>query len=241
MRAYRDLIGRPATVLAFLARHLCRISVYGRANLDPIDRPGPVLLVVNHTTVVDVVVIVGTLHNLGVTVDGPCAGECRHRRHIRPIGTSDMWNYPIARTICNGSGIIPVDQFDGRAAYRAGVQALRSGQCVLIYPEGDVKVNADASPRDWRPGAAALARAGNVTIIPIAHHDSRVLGQGSVKRSIALALSKFAWVRPRIRIRIGAPITPDELGGLVQDEVSDLLQSRLRSAWREASTGVFDN
>ena len=231
--------GRPATVLAFFARRLCRISVYGRSHLDVLDRPGPALIVVNHTTVVDVIVIVGTLHNLGFTVDGPCQGECTHRRHLRPIGTSDMWNYPMARTFCDGSGIIPVDQHDGRAAYRAGLSALRTGQCVLIYPEGDVKTNEDASPRPWRPGAAALARSGDITVIPIAHHDSRSLGHGSVKKSILSALSRFFLLRPRIRIRIGEPITAAELRELAPEDVGEYLESRLRAAWDEAATGVL--
>ena len=80
MLRYRDLEGKPGTFLAFFAKRLCRISVYGRAHLDVLNRPGPVLIVVNHTTIVDVIVIVGTLHNLGYTVDGPCVGECPHRR-----------------------------------------------------------------------------------------------------------------------------------------------------------------
>lgn len=231
--------GRPGTVLAAFSRHLCRISVYGRENLDVLDRPGPYLIVVNHSTVVDVIVIIGMLHRLGLTVDGPCKGECTHRRHIRPIGTSDMWTYPLANTFCDGSGIIPTDQHDGRSAYRAGLNVLRSNEVVLIYPEGDVKTNAEGSPREWRPGAAALARSGNVTVIPIAHHDSRRLGHGGVKKSIFSALAKYFWIRPKVRVRIGAPITADELRGLAPQDVGGYLEERLTHTWQEAATGVM--
>lgn len=234
-----SLRGRPGTFLGALAKRVCRVSVYGRANLDVLDRPGPALIVVNHTTVVDVIVVVGTLHNLGFTVDKPCVGHCPHRRHIRPIGTSDIWNYPVARQICEGSSIIPVDQFDGRAAYRAGLTALRNGECVLIYPEGDVQINSEASPRQWRPGAAALAKSGNITVVPIAHHDSRRLGSGTVARSIVQGLLGVFRV-PLIRLRIGRPVAPSALGHLSVEEAGTYLAERLLACWREASTGVID-
>jgi 1-acyl-sn-glycerol-3-phosphate acyltransferase len=149
-----------------------------------------------------------------------------------------MWNYPIARQVCTGSSIIPVDQFDGRAAYRAGLTALRNGECVLIYPEGDVQVNEEASPRPWRPGAAALAKSGSITVLPMAHHDSRRLGSGSVARSIVLGLLGV-FRRPRIRLRIGRPVLPAELGSLTLEQAGEMLAERLMECWQEANTGVI--
>ena len=223
-----------------MVRSLCRVSVYGRANLDALDQPGPALIVVNHTTVVDVIVVLGTLHNMGFTCDLPCVGECTHRRHIRPIGTSDLWDYPVTKQACTNSGIIPVDQHDGRAAYRAALEALRAGECVLIYPEGDVKVNDDGSPRDWRPGAAGLAKSASVTVVPIAHHDSRTLGSGSVAKSVLWSFTGALRV-PIIRMRIGKPVTPFELVQKNSKEVNELLSAALNQAWQEASSGVvFD-
>lgn len=230
----------PGTFLGSLVKAVCRVSVYGRSHLDVLDRPGPALIVVNHTTVVDVIVIIGTLHNLGFTTDGPCEGVCNHRRHIRPMGTSDMWNFPVAKQICEGSSIIPVDQHDGRASYKAGLQALRNGECVLIYPEGDVKINEDASPREWRPGASGLAKSGNVTVIPIAHHDSRKLGTGSVAKSIVQGLAGVFRV-PVIRMRIGKPISPDVLGPMSVREANNFLEQQLKNTWLEASSGVISH
>lgn len=228
----------PGTFLGTLAKRVCRVSVFGRANLDVLDRPGPALIVVNHTTVVDVIVVVGTLHNMGFTCDGPCEGECTHRRHIRPIGTSDIWDFPVARQVCTGSSIIPVDQFDGRAAYRAALAALKAGECVLIYPEGDVQINDEASPRPWRPGAAGLAKSGNVTVIPIAHHDSRKLGSGSVGKSIVQGLAGVFRV-PVIRMRIGKPIAPTTLSAMSNKDAHEYLEAQLQQAWLEASSGVI--
>ena len=129
--------GQPGTFLYFLSRRLTKIQVHGEANLSALNSLGPAMIVVNHTTVVDVVVVVGTLHKLGYTVDGPCQGTCTHHRHIRPVGTSDMWNFPLAKQIVTGSGIIPTDQHDGRSAYRAARGALKNDECVLMYPKGN--------------------------------------------------------------------------------------------------------
>ena len=222
--------GQPGTFLYFLARRLTKIQVHGEENLRILEESGPAMLVINHTTVVDVVVVVGTLHKLGFTVDGPCAGSCKHRRHLRPVGTSDMWNFPLAKQIVTGSGIIPTDQHDGRSAYRAARTALKNNECVLMYPEGDVKVNDDASPRPWRPGAAALARSVAVPILPIAHHDTRKLGSGSVQLSILQALSKV-FRRPTIHLLFGIPILANEITDLSMQATNDYLEAKLNQTW----------
>jgi 1-acyl-sn-glycerol-3-phosphate acyltransferase len=222
--------GQPGTFLFFLARRLTKVKVHGQENLRVLDDVGPAMIVINHTTVVDVVVVVGTLHKLGYTVDGPCSGTCSHRRHLRPVGTSDMWNFPLAKQIVTGSGIIPTDQHDGRSAYRAARAALKNNECVLMYPEGDVQINNEASPRPWRPGAAALAKSVAMPILPIAHHDTRKLGSGSVERSILQALSKV-FRKPTIHLLFGKPILASEIAGFSMQETNDYLEAKLMETW----------
>ncbi len=222
--------GQPGTFLYFLSRRLTKVKVHGQENLTVLDELGPAMIVINHTTVVDVVVTVGTLHKLGFTVDGPCKGACTHRRHLRPVGTSDMWNFPLAKQIVTGSGIIPTDQHDGRSAYRAARTALKNKECVLMYPEGDVQINAEASPRPWRPGTAALAKSGAMPVLPIAHHDTRKLGSGSVERSILQALSKV-FRRPTIHLLIGRPVLASEIAELSMQSANDYLEGKLMQTW----------
>ena len=224
--------GQPGTFLYFLARRLTKIQVHGEENLRVLDAPGPAMLVINHTTVVDVVVVVGTLHKLGYTVDGPCKRSCEHHRHLRPVGTSDMWNFPLAKQIVTGSGIIPTDQHDGRSAYRAARTALKNNECVLMYPEGDVQINAEASPRPWRPGAAALAKSVAMPILPIAHHDTRKLGSGSVERSILQALFKV-FRRPTIHLLFGTPVMANEIADLSMEATNDYLEAKLSETWQQ--------
>ena len=224
--------GQPGTFLYFLSRRLTKIQVHGEANLIALNSPGPAMIVVNHTTVVDVVVVVGTLHKLGYTVDGPCQGKCTHHRHIRPVGTSDMWNFPLAKQIVTGSGIIPTDQHDGRSAYRAARGALKNNECVLMYPEGDVQINPEASPRPWRPGATAMAKSAEMPILPIAHHDTRKLGTGSVERSILQALSRV-FRRPTIHLLVGTPVMASEIASLSMQASNDYLEAKLSETWKQ--------
>ncbi len=224
--------GQPGTFLYFLSRRLTKIQVHGEANLIALNSPGPAMIVVNHTTVVDVVVVVGTLHKLGYTVDGPCKGSCKHRRHLRPVGTSDMWNFPLAKQIVTGSGIIPTDQHDGKSAYRAARTALKNNECVLMYPEGDVQINAEASPRPWRPGATAMAKSVEMPILPIAHHDTRKLGTGSVERSILQALSRV-FRRPTIHLLFGTPVMASDIEGLSMQAANDYLEAKLSETWQQ--------
>lgn len=224
--------GQPGTFLYFLSRRLTKIQVHGEANLIALNSPGPAMIVVNHTTVVDVVVVVGTLHKLGYTVDGPCKRSCKHHRHLRPVGTSDMWNFPLAKQIVTGSGIIPTDQHDGRSAYRAARGVLKNNECVLMYPEGDVQINAEASPRPWRPGATAMAKSVEMPILPIAHHDTRKLGTGSVERSILQALSRV-FRRPTIHLLVGTPVMAGEIAGLSMQATNDYLEAKLSETWQQ--------
>lgn len=224
--------GQPGTFLYFLSRRLTKIQVHGEANLIALNSPGPAMIVVNHTTVVDVVVVVGTLHKLGYTVDGPCQGSCKHHRHLRPVGTSDMWNFPLAKQIVTGSGIIPTDQHDGRSAYRVARGVLKNNECVLMYPEGDVQINAEASPRPWRPGATAMAKSVEMPILPIAHHDTRKLGTGSVERSILQALSRV-FRRPTIHLLVGTPVMAGEIAGLSMQATNDYLEAKLSETWQQ--------
>ena len=230
--------GQPGTFLAGLARRLTKIKITGLENLAILDQPGPAMIVVNHTTVVDVVVVVGTLHKYGFTVDGSCEKlkkrSCTHRRHIRPIGTSDMWNFPLAKQIVTGSGIIPTNQFNGSSAYRAALTALRNRECILIYPEGDVQINAQASPRPWRRGTTALAKSVAMPILPIAHHDSRKLGTGSVRRSILQALSRV-FKRPTIHLMIGNPIFASEIANFNVSQANDYLEEKFLTLWKKVS------
>ena len=221
-----------------LARSICQISTRGIENLPSVDSAsGPGLIVLNHTTPVDVVVTMAALYRAGLRVDLRCDGGCEPgHRHVRVLATDDLLKFPVTRQLAEVSGVIPVTLGHGSSALLAARRALDEGELVVIYPEGDVSAGPDGSPRRWRPGAVALAAGRRVPVYPVAHHDSRRLGNGSIALSIGQALTGVVR-RPVIRVYAGSAVTPDELAGRDRREAQRVLEDSLWSAWRVAATG----
>jgi 1-acyl-sn-glycerol-3-phosphate acyltransferase len=120
-----------------------------------------------------------------------------------------------------------------RAALQAGVDALRRGEIIGIYPEGDVAVDlaADGSPRTFRIGVGRLAQESGARIVPVAHHDARLYGTGTVRESLRTALTSVIR-RPRVLIRVGPSIQPAEYAGRTVHETVTLVHERVTAVWR---------
>lgn len=223
-----------------VARAVCTVSVRGADNL-PSREPsaGPALIVINHTTAVDVLVTMAGLYRAGLWVDLPCSGGCAPgHRHFKVMVTEDLLRYPVTRQMANRSGVIPVGRDHGTSALLAARRALDAGDIVVVYPEGDLSVVEDGSPRAWRPGTSLLATRHGVPVHPLAHHDARSLGRGPIPVSIAHGLTGVVR-RPTIRLFAGAPVHPAEWAGLTSSDTVALLQDRLRQTWTVAKTGAL--
>jgi len=113
-----------------LAMALCRPMVlWGRMKVegaDCIPRSGPLLIVGNHDSQVDPVLI-------------GMAGI--RRRQIRALAKADLWEKPGLGPILDGMGQIPIVRAAGDAgALASAVEALRSGKCIGVFPEGTISV-----------------------------------------------------------------------------------------------------
>jgi 1-acyl-sn-glycerol-3-phosphate acyltransferase len=103
------------------------VSVWGRLEVEGVEalpRSGPVLLVGNHDSQADPIVI-------GVAA--------RKQRQIRALAKRDLWDKPGLGPILNGMGQIPIERAAGDAAALVNaVAALRGGSCIGVFPEGTV-------------------------------------------------------------------------------------------------------
>lgn len=230
---------RSGVVFDSLAHAVCRLSVRGAENLPSADpASGPALVVLNHTTIVDVIVTMAALRRAGLWVDLPCAGGCAPgHRHFRVLVTDDVLRWPVSRQMAARSGVIPVSAERGAPALLAARRALSAGELVVMYPEGDTSANVEGSPRPWRAGAALLARSG-VPVHAVAHHDSRQVGYGPIALSVARALTGVLR-RPTVRLYAGEPLRPHELASLSRSEAQEALEGRLRQAWQVARSGLL--
>jgi 1-acyl-sn-glycerol-3-phosphate acyltransferase len=197
---------------------------------------GPAILAINHTSIVDTPPVIASLYRAGLRPSRRCGkrGCGGTHGHIRFLATEILFRHPILGPLVRQADFVPVGHGrSAKAALQAGIDALRRGEIVGIYPEGDVAVesSADGAPRTFRVGVGRLALDTGATIVPVAHHDSRVFGTGTVNESLRTAFTSV-FRRPRVRIRIGRPIEPTEYAGRTLHETVTLVHERVTAVWR---------
>ena len=155
--------------------HRLRVEPAGE---DPVPRGGAFILVSNHRSGVDPVLIaVMTL------------------RRVRFLIAREYYEVPLLHRMCRALRCIPVDR-DGSdlAATRVALRALHEGGVIGVFPQGGIR---DAgAPMEGKSGIALLAIRSGAPVIPL-----RVEGSPNLK-SVFRAL-----VTPsRTTIRAGKPI-----------------------------------
>jgi 1-acyl-sn-glycerol-3-phosphate acyltransferase len=155
---------------------ICRYRVSGREN---VSATGPLLIVANHLSWYDPLL-------LGVILP----------RRVWFFTKVEIFRWPIVGAACRGTGQIPVHRgTSDRAALEKGLQYLREGKAVMVFPEGTVARQEQMIAA--HTGAAMLALRSGATVLPIAHTGTR-----RVLRSL-----RKGWF-PRVNIQIGAPFVP---------------------------------
>ncbi|MGH8775663.1 MAG: lysophospholipid acyltransferase family protein [Jiangellaceae bacterium] len=197
---------------------------------------GPAILAVNHTSIADTPPVIASLYRAGLRPSRRCAkGGCGSTHgHIRFLATEVLFRHPILGPLVKHADFVPVGPGrSAKSALQAGIDALRNGEIIGIYPEGDVAVDlsSDGSPRTFRIGVGRLALDTGATIVPVAHHDSRVFGTGTVSESLRTAATSVLR-RPKVHIRVGRPIQAAEYAGRTLHETVTLIQERVTAVWR---------
>ena len=109
-----------------------------------------------------------------------------------------IFKNPVAGPLMRGMKHIPVDREAGSASYRAALAALKSGELVGVFPEATISRSYEI--KEFKTGAARMAAAAGVPIIPVAMWGSqRVLTYGR-RRPVSLATIP-------ISIAVGDPVS----------------------------------
>lgn len=118
--------------------------------LGYIPRTGPVILAPNHVSLEDPVV-------LGVLAR-------RAGRRARAVAIQSLFARPVLGRILRATRQIPIDRDRSRPALHSAAAALKAGEAVLLYPEGQV---ARGQPSQPRVGVAILALTTGAPVVPI--------------------------------------------------------------------------
>lgn len=172
--------------------------------------PGPAVYVSNHRSVFDVPAGVLAFRRLRVS---PRLVVAQKYFHMGAFGK-------VLRAI----GALPALR-GSDATVNAGVAAIRAGESVAVMPEGRITAPSDAEAAEYGRGAAAIAMAAGVPIVPMAAIGTHRVWAGSKPWPL---LRRH---RPQVTIRIGSPIDP---AGQPCRELTE----RIRDAVRALETGT---
>jgi cytidylate kinase len=139
-----------------VSRAVARLRIEGA--IDEIPRQGPVILVANHASNADPVVIGGFL-------------TPRLGRRIHWLGKKELFDWPVVGWAARNGGVHPVDRSTADLeAFRLARRILDEGHVLMVFPEGTRTPDGVLTqPKD---GAAMLALRTGAPVVPIGVGDS---------------------------------------------------------------------
>jgi 1-acyl-sn-glycerol-3-phosphate acyltransferase len=148
-------------------------------------------------------------------------------KRLRYMGKRSLFDTPVLGKLFVILGGFPVER-DGtdRKALRDSIEMLKSGDILLVFPEGTRHSGPKIEPLE--PGAAYLALRAGVPIVPIG-----IAGSEDILRTRKSHIPRFR----RVVMVVGDPLVPPARdGGVVPRAEVDALTARLHDAVQQ----VFD-
>ena len=170
-----------------LGHSLYRVEHKG---LEAIPDEGAAVLVCNHVSFVDALLIGGAV-----------------RRPVRFVMYYKIYDLPLLNFIFRTAGTVPIagrseDLLVYDAAFKKIAEYLRNGEVVCIFPEG--KLTADGEINEFKNGIERILQENPVPVIPMALQG---LWGSFFSRDPNKGFFKRLW--SRIQLVAGAPLSPD--------------------------------
>jgi 1-acyl-sn-glycerol-3-phosphate acyltransferase len=186
----------PEFLLRFLGwiitRVIYRLRVTG---IEAIPARGPALVVCNHVSFADALVLTAAVH-----------------RPMRFVMEAAIFRIPVANAIFRGMKAIPIatakeDASVREAAFQRIIAALAAGELVCIFPEG--RLTADGAIAEFRPGLMRVMKEQPVPVVPVGLSGLWGSMFSRQYRGLARALPRRLWAR--IDVAIGPPVAPERV------------------------------
>ena len=157
------------------------LEVRGKENLPS---KGPALYVPTHKSVFDIVILL-------TIIDDPAIY----------IGKKEVQSMPFVNKWFDALGCIYVDREDMRKALKSileGIKEIKSGQSIVLFPEGTRNMSNDIQP--FKEGGFKLATKTKVPVVPIA-----------LSNTYKVFEEKKRIQKTKVIVNIGEPINTEEL------------------------------
>ena len=156
---------------------------------------GPCIVVCNHVSYVDAVVIAGCV-----------------RRPIRFVMDHRIFRIPLLSFIFRTMRTIPIasakeDPQMKDGAFAAAADALRAGEVVGIFPEGKLTETGELNP--FRPGVQQMIATTPVPVVPMAL--SGLWGSFFSRASDGHAMRRLRGIFSRIALVVAPPVPPERV------------------------------
>lgn len=152
---------------------------------------GPLIVVANHTSYADGVLLAIACRDLG--------------RSLRLLATAGVFTNPLLGPVVRRLGFIPVHRGSASAAdaLDAAAEALAAGEAVGLFPEGRITRDPQHWPERSKTGAVRLALRTGAPIVPVAMHGAQevVALRGNVLRT-----ARNLVLPPEVKVLVGDSI-----------------------------------
>ena len=182
----------------FLMRFLAWLLVHtfyrvDKEGLERIPAEGPCVIVCNHVSFVDAIVIAACV-----------------RRPIRFVMDHRIFRIPLLNFIFRTMRTIPIapakeDAAMKERAFAEAADALRAGEIVGIFPEGKLTETGDLNP--FRPGLQRILEQAPAPVVPMALRG--LWGSLFSRSDRGRAMRKIRGLFSRIALVAGAPVPPE--------------------------------
>ncbi|WP_028241289.1 MFS transporter [Stutzerimonas azotifigens] len=171
--------------------------------LERIPEHGPAVLVCNHVSYVDALLIGGAV-----------------RRPVRFVMYYRIYQLPVLNFVFRTAGAVPIAGRDEdletfRRAFERVSEYLRAGELVCIFPEG--RLTGDGELNEFRGGVERILQDNPVPVIPMALQG---LWGSFFSRDPAKGLFRRFW--SRVTLAVGAPLPPQTGRRQLQAAVAEL-------------------
>lgn len=152
----------------------------------------------------------------------------------RVLAKASLWRTPVIGWVMRSGRHIPVERETRRAAdaLQPAVDALRSGECVMVFPEGTFTTDPENWPMKGKSGVARMALESRVPVVPVAEWGTHeLLPKGTILPRLL--------PRKTVEVVAGAPVDLSDLYDLeLTSEVLEEATARVMDAITTMLSGI---